>query len=255
MGTTEVGITLGGKSGKMGGVGLGVYVVMGRLENRWIPIQHHHGFPIVHGGRGGQPQPHGGQRSHRKAGHRGPLALPQVDSPGQRDQQETAPSLWETDPLGHIRGIAGQGREAPQRDIQKNGGRTAQSRDWPSPGVPNKDKRWSISAGQGDLPRSLQGTGNAKHPLKNKRNRLRRAQLHSLDQQQGFQVWQGCDRCGTVETMEHLLYECEHYSAQQWEELSDVITQALREKTGGVRTTPQYSPTLTTCTTDRHYAC
>ena len=44
----------------------------------------------------------------------------------------------------------------------------------------------------------------------------------------------GCDRCGMVETMEHLLYECGHYAAQQWEELSDVITQALSEKTGGL---------------------
>jgi len=36
--TPEVGITLGIKSGKMGGIGLGVYTVMGRLENRWILI-------------------------------------------------------------------------------------------------------------------------------------------------------------------------------------------------------------------------
>ena len=38
MGTTEVGNTLGGKSGKMGGIGMGVYTGMGRRQNRWIPI-------------------------------------------------------------------------------------------------------------------------------------------------------------------------------------------------------------------------
>jgi len=38
VGTPEVGITWGIKSGKMGRMGLGVYTVMGRLENRWIPI-------------------------------------------------------------------------------------------------------------------------------------------------------------------------------------------------------------------------
>ena len=38
MGTTEVGNTLGGKSGTMGGIGMGVYTGMGRRQNRWIPI-------------------------------------------------------------------------------------------------------------------------------------------------------------------------------------------------------------------------
>ena len=38
MGTTEVGNTLGGKSGKMGGIGMGVYTGIGRRQNRWIPI-------------------------------------------------------------------------------------------------------------------------------------------------------------------------------------------------------------------------
>ena len=40
MGTTEVGNTLGGKSGKMGGIGMGVYTGMGRRQNRWIPIHY-----------------------------------------------------------------------------------------------------------------------------------------------------------------------------------------------------------------------
>ena len=38
MGTTEVGNTLGGKSGKMGSIRMGVYTGMGRRQNRWIPI-------------------------------------------------------------------------------------------------------------------------------------------------------------------------------------------------------------------------
>jgi len=39
VGTTEVGNTLGGKSGKMGSIRMGVYTGMGRRQNRWIPIQ------------------------------------------------------------------------------------------------------------------------------------------------------------------------------------------------------------------------
>ena len=30
---------MGGKSGKMGSIGMGVYTGMGRRQNRWIPIQ------------------------------------------------------------------------------------------------------------------------------------------------------------------------------------------------------------------------
>ena len=47
MGTTEVGNTLGGKSGKMGGMGMGVYTGMGRRQNRWIPIQSPFGIFII----------------------------------------------------------------------------------------------------------------------------------------------------------------------------------------------------------------
>ncbi len=35
---------MGGKSGKMGSIRMGVYTGMGRRQNRWIPIQHHHGL-------------------------------------------------------------------------------------------------------------------------------------------------------------------------------------------------------------------
>ena len=40
MGTTEVGNTLGGESGKMGSLRMGIYTGMGRRQNRWIPIQY-----------------------------------------------------------------------------------------------------------------------------------------------------------------------------------------------------------------------
>jgi hypothetical protein len=33
-----------------------------------------------------------------------------------------------------------------------------------------------------------------------------------------------CDRCGEVETMEHLLCECQHYSLLLWERLGEVLT-------------------------------
>jgi len=39
VGTPEVGINYSIKSGKIGRMGLGIYTVMGRLENRRIPIQ------------------------------------------------------------------------------------------------------------------------------------------------------------------------------------------------------------------------
>jgi hypothetical protein len=35
------------------------------------------------------------------------------------------------------------------------------------------------------------------------------------------------DRCGDVETMEHLLCECMHYSQLLWDRLGDVITRYL----------------------------
>jgi len=42
---------LGGKSGKMGSLSMGVYTGMGRRQNRWIPIQSHKQvLGTIHGG-------------------------------------------------------------------------------------------------------------------------------------------------------------------------------------------------------------
>jgi hypothetical protein len=41
-----------------------------------------------------------------------------------------------------------------------------------------------------------------------------------------------CQRCGEIETMEHLLYQCENYAAPLWQELSKGLTSALRHHTG-----------------------
>jgi hypothetical protein len=38
-----------------------------------------------------------------------------------------------------------------------------------------------------------------------------------------------CDRCGNVETMEHLLHECGHYSSLIWEKLGNSLTRCLNE--------------------------
>jgi hypothetical protein len=37
-----------------------------------------------------------------------------------------------------------------------------------------------------------------------------------------------CDRCGKMETMEHLLCECENYSEPLWNKLADMLTQQFR---------------------------
>ncbi len=37
-----------------------------------------------------------------------------------------------------------------------------------------------------------------------------------------------CDRCGKMETMEHLLCECENYSEPPWNKLADTLTQLFR---------------------------
>jgi ribosomal protein S15P/S13E len=37
-----------------------------------------------------------------------------------------------------------------------------------------------------------------------------------------------CERCGKVETMEHLLCECENYSEPLWNKLADSLTQLFR---------------------------
>jgi hypothetical protein len=41
-----------------------------------------------------------------------------------------------------------------------------------------------------------------------------------------------CQRCGELETMEHLLLECEHYSQLVWTELGGVVTEAFTEMSG-----------------------
>ena len=41
-----------------------------------------------------------------------------------------------------------------------------------------------------------------------------------------------CERCGETETMEHLLYECDHYSAPLWAEVGATLTATFRHKTG-----------------------
>ncbi len=38
-----------------------------------------------------------------------------------------------------------------------------------------------------------------------------------------------CERCDQVETMEHLIYDCEQYSAPLWEEIGAVLTAALKD--------------------------
>jgi hypothetical protein len=40
-----------------------------------------------------------------------------------------------------------------------------------------------------------------------------------------------CERCGTIETMEHLLVECEYYSEQVWQETSTILTRGIAEYT------------------------
>ena len=53
----------------------------------------------------------------------------------------------------------------------------------------------------------------------------------------------GCERCAVTETMEHLLYECEHYSAPLWAEYGAALTGALQETSGQavaqIRLTPR----------------
>jgi len=51
-----------------------------------------------------------------------------------------------------------------------------------------------------------------------------------------------CDRCEATETMEHLLYECEHYSALMWAEYGTALTGALRETTGQAVAQIQLTP-------------
>ncbi len=42
-----------------------------------------------------------------------------------------------------------------------------------------------------------------------------------------------CKRCGKVETMEHLLYECEYYSELLWNRLANILTQLFNRNTTG----------------------
>jgi hypothetical protein len=40
-----------------------------------------------------------------------------------------------------------------------------------------------------------------------------------------------CERCGEVETMKHLLCECEYYSELLWNRLADILTKLLNINT------------------------
>jgi hypothetical protein len=48
----------------------------------------------------------------------------------------------------------------------------------------------------------------------------------------GIRDSQACDRCDEEETMEHLLYGCENFSAVVWSELSTLLTNTLAHIVG-----------------------
>jgi hypothetical protein len=41
-----------------------------------------------------------------------------------------------------------------------------------------------------------------------------------------------CEYCGQVETMDHLIHDCENYSTPLWVELGESLTQTMRATTG-----------------------
>jgi hypothetical protein len=51
-----------------------------------------------------------------------------------------------------------------------------------------------------------------------------------------------CDYCGQVETIEHLIHNCEEYSAALWEELGHSLTAALTAHSGNEIPTIQLTP-------------
>ncbi len=51
-----------------------------------------------------------------------------------------------------------------------------------------------------------------------------------------------CDHCGEPETIEHLLHDCEEYSAQLWTELGYSFRFALTAHSGNEITTIQFTP-------------
>ncbi len=69
--------------------------------------------------------------------------------------------------------------------------------------------------------------------LKNLWNGLSNYQSNNLENNKAFKshIWPdpACKRCGRVETMEHLLCECEHYSELLLERLEMVFTQLFNQ--------------------------
>ena len=51
-----------------------------------------------------------------------------------------------------------------------------------------------------------------------------------------------CDYCGQIETIEHLVHNCEDYSAALWEELGHGLTSALVAHSGNEIPTVQLTP-------------
>jgi hypothetical protein len=53
-----------------------------------------------------------------------------------------------------------------------------------------------------------------------------------------------CDNCGQIETIEHLIYICEEYSAELWTELGQNLASVLTVHSGNGIPTIQLSPSI-----------
>ncbi len=82
-----------------------------------------------------------------------------------------------------------------------------------------------------NLPQCLSGISASIPYIQGPWNSISSPQQNSMDKQQSLQDEDesrpNCDRCWEVETMEHLLCECMHYSQLLWIRLGEVITQYL----------------------------